>query len=104
MILSMTLTRPLKKHSLKLICLAKNGTASNFIYFRPKKKFIYILAKCPETPERSELLDTSDLEWIYGSRSRAYRIKIYKLEDYKNNKELIESFIRDAMEHRNIEI
>ncbi len=92
------------KYNKFYVGLAKNGTASNFIYFRPKKKFIYILAKCPETPERSELLDNSDLEWIYGSRSRAYRIKINKLEDYKNNKELIESFIRDAMEHRNIEI
>ena len=91
------------KYNKFYIGLAKNGTASNFISFRPKKKFIYILAKCPETPERSELLDNSDLEWIYGSRSRAYRIKINKMEDYKSNKELIESFIRDAMEYRNIE-
>ena len=92
------------KYNREYVGLAKNRTTSNFIYFKPKKKFVYLYTKCPETPERSESLDNSNLEWIYRSGSRAYRIKISKIEDYQNNKELIESFIRDAMEHRNIEI
>ena len=50
------------------------------------------------------MLDSSNLDWIYSSRVRGYRIKLNKIEDYKNNKELIETLIRDAMEHRNIEV
>ena len=92
------------KYNKFYIGLAKNGTASNFIYFRPKKKFVHLYAKCEETPERNEKLDNSDLEWSYRARNRAYRIKLNKIEEYKNNKDLIESLIRDAMEHRNIEV
>lgn len=91
------------KYNKFYIGLAKNGAASNFIYFRPKKRFIYLLAKGKENPERNEMLDNSDLDWIYGNRSRAYRIKINKIEDYRKNKELIDTLIHDAMEHRNIE-
>ena len=92
------------KYNKFYIGLAKNGTASNFIYFRPKKKFVHLYAKCEETPERNEKLDNSDLEWSYRARNRAYRIKLNRIEEYKNNKDLIESLIRDAMEHRNIEV
>ena len=92
------------KYNKFYIGLAKNGTASNFIYFRPKKKFVHLFAKCEETPERNEKLDNSDLEWSYRARNRAYRIKLNRIEEYKNNKDLIESLIRDAMEHRNIEV
>ena len=92
------------KYNKFYIGLAKNGSASNFISFRPKRKFIYIQTKCNEDQERNEMLDSSNLDWIYSSRVRGYRIKLNKIEDYKNNKELIETLIRDAMEHRNIEV
>lgn len=92
------------KYNKAYIGLTKNGTTFNFISFRPKKKYIYITAKCEETPERNEILDNTDLEWIYRARSRGYRIKINKVEEYKNNKNIIESLIHDAMEHRNIEV
>ena len=84
--------------------MAKNGSASNFMYFKPKKRFLYLYSKFPENTERNEALDYSDLEWNYVPRSRAYRIKINKIEEYRTNKQLIELLIHDAMEHRNIEV
>lgn len=92
------------KYNKFYIGLARNGSATNFLYFKPKKRFIYLFAKFPENTERSEQLDNTDLEWIYAARSRAYRIKINKIEEYHKHKQLIETLIRDAMEHRNIEI
>lgn len=91
------------KYNKFYIGLARNGSATNFLYFKPKKRFIYLFAKFPENTERSEQLDNTDLEWIYAARSRAYRIKINKIEEYHKHKLLIETLIRDAMEHRNIE-
>lgn len=92
------------KYNKFYIGLARNGSATNFLYFKPKKRFIYLFAKFPENTERSEQLDNTDLEWIYAARSRAYRIKINKIEEYHKHKQLIETLIHDAMEHRNIEI
>ena len=92
------------KYNKFYIGLSKDGAASNFISFRPKKRFIYLLAKGKENPERNDMLENSALDWVYGNRSRAYRIKINKIDDYRHNKELIDTLIHDAMEQRNIEI
>lgn len=91
------------KYNKFYIGLTKNGSTSNFISFRPKKKFIYLFTKCANAEKREEELDNSSLDWAYIPRNSAYRIKIDKLEDYKGNKELIELLIKDAMELRNIE-
>ena len=91
------------KYNKFYIGLTKNGSTSNFISFRPKKKFIYLFTKCANAEKRKEELDNSSLDWSYAPRNRAYRIKIDKLDDYKENKELIELLIKDAMELRNIE-
>ena len=91
------------KYNKFYIGLTKNGSTSNFISFRPKKKFIYLFTKCANAEKRKEELDNSSLDWSYVPRNRAYRIKIDKLDDYKENKELIELLIKDAMELRNIE-
>lgn len=91
------------KYNKFYIGLTKNGSTSNFISFRPKKKFIYLFTKCASAEKRKDELDNSSLDWSYAPRNRAYRIKIDKLEDYKENKDLIELLIKDAMELRNIE-
>lgn len=91
------------KYNKFYIGLTKNGSTSNFISFRPKKKFIYLFTKCANAEKRQEELDNSGLDWTYAPRNRAYRIKIDKIDDYKNNKDLIETLIKDAMELRNIE-
>ena len=92
------------KYNKSYIGLIKNGSASNFIIFKPKKKFIYLFPECASAEQRRSELENSSLDWIYSLRNRAYRIKIDRIDDYKENKELIETLIKDAMEVRNIEI
>ena len=91
------------KYNKFYIGLTKNGSTSNFISFRPKKKFVYLLVKCASAESRQEELENAGLDWTYAPRNRAYKIKIDKIDDYRCNKELIESLIKDAMELRNIE-
>jgi len=91
------------KYNKFYIGLSKDGIASNFIFFRPKKKFVYLYSRCADPEKRKEELDNTELDWIYSSKNHAYRIRIDKSDDYRKNKELIEILIKDAMELRNIE-
>ena len=91
------------KYNKFYIGLSKDGNVSNFVTFKPKKQFVYFLIKCTENQETSDILDDTSLEYIYENRSRAYRIKLNSFSDYKNNKEILENMIKEAMERRNIE-
>ena len=91
------------KYNKFYIGLTKNGTVSNFVVFRPKKQFIYLLIKGNEREEAGELLDNTGLEYSYANRNRAYKIKIGKIDEYKNNKEQIHKLIKEAMDKIPIE-
>ena len=92
------------KYNKSHIGISRDGVTSNFITFRPKKCFVYLSVKGEESPDQNEVLDDSGLDWSYRNRSHTYRIKINKVEDYRKNKDLIETLIRVAMEYKNIEI
>ena len=91
------------KYNKFYIGIAKNGVASNFIHFRPKQKFVYLLTRCEDSQKRINELEDSNLDWTYKARNKAYRIKIDKIDDYRKHKALIELLIKDAMELKNIE-
>ena len=91
------------KYNKFYIGLSKNGSTSNFIFFKPKKRFTYIFSRCADPESRKDELDNTELDWVYVPRNHAYRIKIDRIDDYRKNKDLIESLIKDAMELRNIE-
>lgn len=61
------------------------------------------MAHCDDSQTRRAELEETDLEWAYRPRSHGYRIKIDKIDDYKKNKTLIESLIKEAMERKNVE-
>ena len=92
------------KYNKFYIGLAQNGSATNFIYFRPRKQYIYLFIAGKEETERSEALDNSNLEFDYVSRDHSYRIKINTLKDYQANKELLEAMILGAIEYRNVNV
>ena len=56
------------KYNKFYIGLTKNGSTSNFISFRPKKKFIYLFTKCANAEKRKEELDNSSLDWSIVDR------------------------------------
>lgn len=92
------------KYNKFYIGLEKDGSATNFISFRPKKNYIYLYIKCREHEERTKRLEETDLEYNYDNRSRSYVIKFNKIDEYNRNKEVVESLIKEAMEQRNIDL
>lgn len=79
------------------IGLKQNGSANNFMAFEPHQKFIYLRIRLPETDSYTEQLNDSVLDFKYDKRyNREYFIKITRIEDYNENKELLESMIKDA--------
>ena len=92
------------KYNKFYIGLAQNGSATNFIYFRPKKHYVYLFIAGKEEAERTELLENSDLEFDYTNRDHHYRIKINSLKDYQANKDLLEQMIIGAIEYRNVSV
>ena len=92
------------KYNKFYIGLAQNGSATNFIYFRPKKQHVYLFIAGKEEAERTETLENTNLEFDYVSRDHSYRIKINTLADYRSNKELLEEMIIGAMYYRNVNV
>ena len=92
------------KYNKFYIGLAQNGSATNFVYFKPKQRHIYMYIAGKEETERTEALENTNLEFDYRTRSHCYRIKISRIGDYQVNKELLENMIRGAMEYRNVNV
>ncbi len=79
------------------IGLAQNGSANNFTKFEPKKKFIYLRIRLPEREDLSEQLNNTTLTYSYDNRyDKEYKIKINRIEEYNDNKELLEQMIKEA--------
>ena len=92
------------KYNKFYIGLAQNGSATNFVYFKPKQQHIYMYIAGKEDTERTEALESTNLEFDYRTRNHCYRIKISRIGDYQANKELLEDMIRGAMEYRNVSV
>lgn len=58
------------------IGLAKDGRASNFALFRPRKHAIKLEARLEQSDEVSEKLEGAGLEFDYDLRDRRYRIEL----------------------------
>ena len=92
------------KYNKFYIGLAQNGSATNFVFFRPKKQHIYLYIASKEEQDKTEALENTNLEFDYANRNHAYRIKISELKSYQANKELLEQMILGAMEYRNVNV
>lgn len=90
------------KYNKFYIGLAKDGVAKNFISFKPKKSFLYLIFKTNENPELSSRLEEVGLDITYESRWKQYRIKLSGFEDYKKFEELIKECVEASMEYFNI--
>ena len=91
------------KYNKFYIGLSKNGSATNFITFRPRKQYFYIDIWCGVTTEKNKKLDDLGLDYQTLKTNSGYRIRIDTIDNYINNKSILDDFINEAMERRNIE-
>ena len=91
------------KYNKFYVGLSKGGVAKNFIFFKPKKSFLYFFFKADENPELVQKLEESGLDVVYESRRKRYRIKLLNHDEYKKHEPMIFECVEKAMEYFSID-
>ncbi len=92
------------KYNKFYIGLSRDGVASNFIFFKPKKGYVYFYIHIPESEDINSALDSGKMDFEYVGRDRAYRIKFSSINEYHDNNEIISNMVLQSIEHRNIKV
>jgi hypothetical protein len=88
------------KYNKFYVGLIKDGRASNYVTFRPKKSFVLLDAKLPRSDEIDDLLEAAGVETLgYNSRSAQYRIRVTDKE-FKTHLDLFRDLTERARENR----
>lgn len=89
------------KYNKHYVGIAKDGIAKNFISFKPKRNFINFLFKTNQDPEKDKILDETGLEYTYKPYWKELKVRIDSFEEYKKNKEALDSLVKIVMEEYN---
>lgn len=89
------------KYNKFYIGMSKEGLVKNFIEFKPKKSFLYLIFKGTEDSEKINKIERTGLEVSYESRWREYKIRLNNIEEYRKNKEFICDLAKESMEYFN---
>ena len=86
---------PLKEFEMKYnkfyIGLMKNGIATNPVLFRPRKNYMYMhFYRINDDDGFGPKLDAAGLTYDYFARRGELRVRLNRLNDYTENKELID--------------
>ena len=89
------------KYNKFYIVPTKNGQASKFVIFRPKKGFIRLEPRLKISQETTERLENAGLDVMdYDNRSGRYRIRL-KPSEIENNREILTEIIKQAYQVSN---
>ena len=84
------------KYNKHYIGIEKNGTANNFINFKPRKDSVIVHIKLDKLEEYDALIEDYDIDQMeYEKRWRQYRFRINE-KDLEKNIELIKKLVIDA--------
>ena len=81
------------KYNKFYIGLSKDGISRNFLMFRPKKSFLYIVIKTKENNPLLQEIENDGLEINYTPRWNECKIKLDNFETYNKHKEIINKII-----------
>lgn len=90
------------KYNKFYVGLEKDGVTKNFISFKPKKSFLYIIIKTNENPELTSKIEEEGLDVVYQSRWNRYRIRLNGFDEYKKHSDIIKECVEAALEYFNI--
>lgn len=91
------------KYNKFYIGLTKNGMAKNFISFKPKKDFFYLVIKGNYDESVLNALEEKGLESTYINRWNEYDIKVHSIEEYKKHKDFLVELISNAKKYYNLD-
>ena len=90
------------KYNKFYIGVAKDGLARNFISFKPKKNYLYLIVKGDDDSEKAKSIEDNGLEVNYLARHKQYRIRLNGYDEYKKHKEILDELVKDAMAYFDI--
>ena len=90
------------KYTKSYITISTTNSTNNFIWFKPKKKFLNLHTKGHENISLIEKLEDAGIDVSYSEKWNEYRVKIESTEDYLNNKDIVDALIKASMEYYNI--
>lgn len=87
------------KYNKFYIGLAKDGIAKNFIAFKPKKNYLYLIIKGENLAEKKLQVEEAGLECTHYVKWKELDIRLNSREDYKKHKPLLDELIKSSMEY-----
>ena len=90
------------KYNKFYIGMVKDGISKNFLMFRPKKNYLYIVFKGNDDPELSKHADEEGLEINFNPRFKEYTLRINDFNEYRQHKEIIDHYIKTSLEYFNM--
>src|SRR5262249_17429475 len=82
------------------IGLKKDETPDNFVSFRPKKAFLRVEARVPQSEETDNQLEEAGLDLMpYDKRWGKYRVRLTKA-DWAKHEQLVVDFLKRAQDNR----
>ncbi|MBE6902576.1 MAG: hypothetical protein E7478_08885 [Ruminococcaceae bacterium] len=90
------------KYNKFYIGMSKDGISKNFLMFRPRKNYLYLLFKGNEDIDIMQKCENVGLEITYKSRWKEYHLRLDDYDEYLKHKELIDSLVKGSMEFFNI--
>ena len=91
------------KYNKFYIGLAQDGLAKNFITFKPRKNYLYLIVKGEECGKILEKEENKKIEYLSNSYYGEFWIRLNNFEEYQTNKNLFIELIKKSMAHYNIE-
>ena len=91
------------KYNKFYIGLAQDGLVKNFITFKPKKNYLYLIVKGEECGKILEKEENKKLEYLPNSYYTEFWIRLNNFEEYQTNKNLFIELIKKSMAHYNID-
>lgn len=90
------------KYNKFYIGMMKDGISKNFLMFKPKKNYLYLVFKGNENLEMTSACEELGLDISYIPRWKEYSIRLSNYDEYKKYKETIDNLIKSSMEYFNI--
>ena len=90
------------KYNKYYVGITINGIANNFVYVKPQKKCVQLFVCCDMNEEIFLALEERNVDIEYNSRSRRFKIKINKIKEFTDNKDLIDTLIESARKRSGI--
>ena len=90
------------KYNKRYIGMAKDGSAKNFLRFKLRKNWLYIIYKGNEDTESLKKAEELGLDLTYKGAWKEYYLKLENYNEYQKHKEFIDELIKGSMDYFNL--